>query len=193
MSFKNIKKAPLLLSLSVAAMSGVAFTPRSYAAQLNLNSPSEAVEGSEFAVPYDPTLEESGLIESASQDSQVAGFSCNLLPEGSESEILPNTETLSHLGPNLVAQAGAFDIGQFSIPDAGQGAIIGETCELEGDIGGVTDAFNPAFLAPLALLGLLGLGDSADAPEPVAAPFIFALLGVGGVLARKRFQSSGSN
>lgn len=191
MSFKTIKKAPLLLSLSVAVMSGAAFTPRSNAAQLNFNSPSETIEGADFAVPYDPTLLESGLIESAAQESEVAGFTCDLSPEGAESEIQPDAEVLSHLGPNLVAQAGPFDIGQFSIPDAGQGAIIGEMCELEGaNIGGVPGGISPFAFAPLALLGLLGLN---SAPEPVAAPFLFALLGVGGVVARKRFHSAPAN
>jgi len=188
MSFKNIKKAPLLLSLSITVMSGAAFTPRSYAAQLNFGSSSEMVEGADFAVPYDPTLSESDLIESASQDSSIAGFSCDLSPEGSEKEIQPDVEVLSNLGPNLVAQAGTFDVAQFSMPDAGQGAIIGEMCELEGaNIGGPGGSgFNPLYATPL-LLGFLGLIGSA--PEPAATPFIFALLGVGGVFARKRLNS----
>ncbi len=199
MSFKNIKTAPLLLSLSVAALSGAAFTPRSDAAQLNFNSPAESVDGADFAVPYDPTLLEAGLVEPASQDSEFAGFSCDFSPEGFESEVQPDAEVLSHLGPNLVAQAGPFDIGQFSAPDASQGAIIGEMCELEGaNIGGGPGGFNPLALlgaAPLGFLGLLGGGDdpatvTPPVPEPIAAPFLFALFGVGGVVARKRFNSS---
>lgn len=185
MSFKEIKKTPFLLSMSVAALSGISFIPRANAAQLNFQSPSEAIEGSEFAVPFDSTLEESGLIESSSQDSELAGFSCDFAPEGSNSEVQPDADILSHLGPNLVAQAGPFDIGQFSPVE--QGPIIGEMCEIEGaPIGGVGGGFPYPALSALAL-GLIPL---LSGPEPVATPFVFAALGLGGVIARKRLNGS---
>lgn len=197
MSFNNIKIAPLFLSASIVGLSAIAYSPNARAAQLNLNSPVDSVEGADFAVPFDSTLQESGLIETSSQESSIPGFTCEIAPEGSQGEVRPDSEILSHLGPNLVAQAGLpFDIGQSSE----LGPIIGENCELDGSVGGVGSAFNPAFLSPLLGLGALGFlaggdGDGAatpDVPEPIAIPFIFSALGIGAVAARKRFKSSDS-
>lgn len=195
MNLKNIKVAPLLLSASVITLTGLSHTSRADAVQLNLNSPEESIEGADFAVPFDSTLEESGLVETTtSEASEFSNFNCNFSPEGSNEEVQPEGDVLSHLGPNLVAQATpSFEISQ-------AGPIISETCELEGaPVGGPGGAGFPlAALAGLPVAGLIPLladggDDPSPVPEPIAIPFIFSALGIGGVLARKRFGSSQSN
>lgn len=199
MSFINIKASPLLLSIAFATVSASAVVPRASAVQLDLEDSLESVKESTFAVPYDPTLGESGLVESAAQDAEVAGFTCETVP--SESTLPSEQDQLSSLGPNLIASAVVSDNGQqlfTPVKVAQLGPIIGEMCDIFGaPVGGTGGGFPLGLLAIPAAGGLVaalttggGDGEPPAVPEPAAVPVALAMLGLGGIVARRKFNRS---
>ncbi|MCM1984664.1 hypothetical protein [Lyngbya confervoides] len=199
MSVLKFKTAPLLLSASVIAASGLSLSWRVNAAQLYLQDSGEAYQDSGFGVPYGSSLEETDLLETAAQGSETAGFNCDALLENSNPNSQLQEQPLSYLGPNLVASAGSFELAQFPPPSqlGSPGAIIDDNsmCAATPPIGGGGGGIPLYPLAGIpALVCATGIcfGDdsSTPVPEPAAIPFVFSSLGIVGILARKRFLGS---
>jgi hypothetical protein len=190
---KTVKIAPIVLGVAMVTVYGSLGLSRVHAAQLTLEQ-NQNFESTvqEFDSGYTPSFAEEGTTGSSETIEEVSNLACVTPTEPSAEPATPAEDTLSSLGPNLIASNGTFDVAQLNPFNT----EVSDMCDLGGELpigGGGGTGLWPLALLPLGLLGLLGGdGDGTNAPEPIATPFVLAALGVGGVALRKYKKSQKS-
>jgi hypothetical protein len=189
---RTVKISPIVLSAAMVAVYGSLNLSRVQAAQLTFEQ-NQNFESTvqEFDSGYTPSFAEEGTTGNSETFEEVSNLACATPTEPSAEPATPVEDSLSSLGPNLIASNGTFDVAQLNPFNT----EVSDMCDLGGELpigGGGGTPLWPLGLLPLGLLGLLG-GDGDGAtppvPEPIAAPFVLAALGIGGVGLRKYARS----